>query len=129
MAASLLMGPIMYLLIEGIETKLGIDTWNKGVCRYKEPDEIKMQSYVNGDEKEKEELDDQLYDKIENLCDIDNLTIPNEVPPVQQFIEPAQPNQSSSDRQVQTPQFPKFQVNIYSGVTHGNNLLTTVFML
>ena len=80
-------------------------------------------------EKEKEQLDDKLYDKIEDLCDIDNLTIPNEVPPVQQFIDPVQPNQSSSDRQVYTPQYPKFQVNIYSGVTNSNNLLTTVNIL
>ena len=65
---------------------------------------------AQGVEKEKEELDDQLYDKIANLCDIDNLTIPNEVSPMQQFIDPAQPSQNAAERQIQTPRYPKFQV-------------------
>ena len=51
----------------------------------------------------KTELDDELYDQIEALCDIDNLTIPNEVPPMQQFLDPSQ---KSSDK----VQYPKFQV-------------------
>ena len=70
---------------------------------------------AHGDEKEKEELDDQLYDKIENLCDIDNLTIPNEVSPMQQFIDPAQPTQNAEERQNQTPKYPKFQVKYILG--------------
>ena len=65
---------------------------------------------VQGEEKEKEHLDDQLYDKIANLCDIDNLTIPNEVPPMQQFIDTAQPNPNAAERQIQTPKYPKFEV-------------------
>ena len=63
-------------------------------------------------EKERDRLDDQLYDKIENLCDIDNLTIPNEVPPMQQFLEPAKPNRDATERQAQTLQYPKFQVKL-----------------
>ena len=63
-----------------------------------------------GIDKDKDQLDDQLYDKIETLCDIDNLTIPNEVSPMQQFLDPAQSNREAAERQVQSTQHPKFQV-------------------
>ena len=55
MTASLLMGPIMYLLIERIETKFGIQQWNKRFCHNKETVEIKMQNSVHGVESEKED--------------------------------------------------------------------------
>ena len=64
-------------------------------------------------EKEDEQLDDQLYDKIESICDIDNLTIPNEVPPMQQFLDPNR-SQTINDK-AQNIQYPKFQVLILQG--------------
>ena len=82
-----------------------------------------------GEEKEKEQLNDQLYDKIENLCDIDNLTIPNEVPPMQQFIDTSQPNQNATERQIQTPKHPKFQVRYIVGWNQFQMLKNTNFFI
>ena len=61
-------------------------------------------------DKEKDQLDDKLYDKIETLCHVDNLTISNEVPPMQQFLDPGPSNRDLAERQSRIPQYPKFQV-------------------
>ena len=49
--------------------------------------DVKRQNQVSPHDKEKDQLDDKLYDKIETLCHVDNLTISNEVPPMQQFLD------------------------------------------
>ena len=62
---------------------------------------------------EKTELDDELYDQIEALCDIDNLTIPNEVQPMQQFLDPSQSTRSqTSNEKVQYPKFQVYTINL-----------------
>ena len=58
----------------------------------------------------KEGLDPELYEKIESLCDINNLTIPNEVPPMQQFLDPIPNTRDTKDGKTLVPPFPKFQV-------------------
>ena len=58
----------------------------------------------------KEGLDPELYEKIESLCDISNLTLPNEVPPMQQFLDPIPNTRDSKDGKALVPPFPKFQV-------------------
>ena len=58
----------------------------------------------------KEGLDPELYEKIESLCDINNLTIPNEVPPMQQFLDPIPNTRDTKDGKALLPPFPKFQV-------------------
>ena len=47
-------------------------------------------------------------DKIETLCHVDNLTIPNEVAPMQQFQDPGPTQREIAERQVRPPQYPKF---------------------
>ena len=64
----------------------------------------------HGVSKNKESLDDELYEKIESLCDISNLTLPNEVPPMQQFLDPIPNTRDTKDGKALLPPFPKFQV-------------------
>ena len=58
----------------------------------------------------KEGLDPELYEKIESLCDISNLSIPNEVPAMQQFLDPIPNTRDTKDGKALVPPFPKFQV-------------------
>ena len=65
--------------------------------------------------KEKDHLlDDKLFDLLESSCDVNNLTTLNEVPPMQQFLDPGPTNRSeSTERQQNRTQYPKYQVNVF----------------
>ena len=77
----------------------------------------------HGASKNKESLNDELYDKIESLCDINNLTIPNEVPPMQQFLDPIPNTRDTKDGKTLLPPFPKFQVKLSVLINAGAGIL------
>ena len=82
------------------------------------------------DEAKETVLDDQLYDKIESLCDINNLTIPNEVCPMQQFLDFSSHSSrdTSKESKSQAIQYPKFQVKNMK-VKRFKNLFPRVLIL
>ena len=70
----------------------------------------KIVTVGNAYDKEKDQLDDEIYAKIETLCDVDNLKIGNDAPPMQQFLDPGPTNRELAERQSLSQQYPKFQV-------------------